>query len=128
MIGLRTYLALGGAAAILVVGGLHFAGDAATQRDRDTWRTAARDFKAAAAGWEASYRRSEGLRAEEGQQANNAATEASSACDARIAEARRSARAIERIITKEPARDQNGCPRRELVDAGQLRDALRPAD
>lgn len=125
MIGLRAYLALGGAAALLIVGGLHLAGDAATQRDRDTWRTAARDYKAAAEGWQRSYRASEDIRAAEKAEGRAAASEASSACDARVAEARRSARAIERIVTKEPARDQNGCPRRDLVPADWLSDALK---
>lgn len=128
MIGLRTYLALGGVAALLIVGGLHLVSDAATQRDRDTWRTAARDYKAAAEGWQRSYRASEDIRAAEKAEGRAAATEASSACDARVAEARRSARAIETIVTKEVPRDPQGCPVRELVPAGELRNALRPSD
>lgn len=78
----------------------------------------------ASAGWAASFRSAETLRAGETASARAAAASMLQQCDARIAEARRSARVIERIVTKEPTYDENRCPVRELVDPGLVRDAL----
>lgn len=96
-------------------------------RDRDAWKTAAGRWEASARGLRASFDEAEAIRGREATRARTAAGEAARACDARVAAARRSARAIETIVTKEVARDANGCPARGLVPGERLRDALVPA-
>lgn len=59
--------------------------------------------------------------------AGNAVTAAEQSCDARLAEARKSTKIIERIVNHVPKTDANGCPARSLVDPGLLRDALGPS-
>lgn len=93
---------------------------AAIERERDDWRTAA-------GGWESSFRSAEDARLREQGVAQAAANSLIEQCGARVEEARRSARVIERIVTREPTYDENRCPVRELVDPGSLRDALSPA-
>ena len=56
-----------------------------------------------------------------------AADEASEACSARVAEARRSTQRIETIIEKPYAVDSSGCPIRSLILAPELREALQPS-
>lgn len=87
--------------------------------ERDQWRTAAQ-------GWESSFRSSEALRGREQATAQAAAASLIEQCSARVAEARASARVVERIVTREPTYDESRCPVRERVDPGLLRDALRP--
>lgn len=87
---------------------------------------AATAWERTARGWERSWSLSEGRRGLETQNAREAASEAASVCNARVAQARASARVIEKIVTKEPTYDANRCPRRELVPADQLRDAISP--
>lgn len=77
--------------------------------------------------WEASYRQAATLRLEEQARALRAASEDQAKCDARVAQARRSATAIQSIIQKVPSYDPNGCPLRQPVDRDSLRDALKPA-
>lgn len=52
--------------------------------------------------------------------------QAEGACQARVAEAHRAAQAIRTLVEKPHAMDPNGCPVRRLLDAGELRDAIRP--
>lgn len=47
-------------------------------------------------------------------------------CTARVAEARRSARAISTLLNQEIKHDEAGCPRPRVLDAGELRQALQP--
>jgi hypothetical protein len=96
--------------------------------ERDAWRMASEGQERAARGWKASFIAAETLRAGEAATARAASASQIQQCAARVAEARASARAIETIVTREPTYDQNRCPVRELVDPGQLRDALRPGD
>lgn len=92
--------------------------------ETETWRAKAADSARVASGWAASFRGSETLRAGEVATARAATASLAQQCDARVAEARRSARVIERIVTKEPTYDENRCPARELVDPRLVRDAL----
>lgn len=94
------------------------------REDRDDWRKAADEWHRAAEGWEASYRSSEGLRDAERATAAAAMAEADRACLARVAEARRSARAIKEIVNAPVPTDDAGRPGRQLFDPGVLRDAL----
>lgn len=47
-------------------------------------------------------------------------------CQARVDEARASARRIETIIEREVPRDPNGCPYRPLLSGDELRQTLQP--
>ena len=100
------------------------AGKAKISDDRDAWRATAGQYLASAKAWERSYRSAEKIRGKERDEAVHAADDASKACDARIATARRSAAAIQSIVTKEVRYDENRCPVRAVVGAGELRDAL----
>lgn len=91
-----------------------------------SWKTEAGDQARLARNWKASFNASETLRKQETTDAIEAVASEIERCAARVTEARQSARVIERIVTKEPTYDQNRCPVRELVDAGQLRQALQP--
>lgn len=95
--------------------------------DVATAEKSAADWKERAGGWEASFRQAETLRQEETSRAVVAVNEATQACDVRVVEARRAASAIRTIVKKEPTRDSQGCPVRELVPADRLREALQPA-
>ena len=92
----------------------------------DMLTKAATAWERSALGWQRSWSLSEGRLGLEGQNAREAASEAAIVCNARVAQARASARVIEKIVTKEPTYDENRCPRRELVPADQLRDAISP--
>lgn len=92
----------------------------------DMLTKAATAWERSALGWQRSWSLSEGRRGLEGQNAREAASEAANVCNARVAQARASARVIEKIVTKEPTYDESRCPRRELVPADQLRDAISP--
>lgn len=92
---------------------------AAMTTSRDDWRTSAGE-------WEASFRSAEATRVREQGVAQAAANSLIQQCAARVEEARRSARVIERIVTKEPAMVE-GCPVRELVDPAALSEALAPS-
>jgi hypothetical protein len=92
--------------------------------DRDAWRTTARGYLAAAEAWEASFHGSEAARGQERIRAEGAVNAAAKACDTRVAAARRSAAAIQTIVTKEVRYDESRCPVRAVVGSGELRDAL----
>lgn len=89
---------------------------------------AARRWEGYARGWMTSFHAAEAIRQHERADARQAVDQLSAQCDARVETARRSAVRIEHIVTKEPTYDPNRCPVRSLVDPGQLRDALAPAD
>lgn len=90
------------------------------------WERNANSYKATAEKWKAVFEEAEALRREELGAVDSDFRIARAQCDAEISAARSSARVIERIVTKAPTYDQNRCPVRELVDPGQLRDALVP--
>jgi hypothetical protein len=99
---------------------------AAIEGKRAAWEKKSGEWQRSSAGWEASYRLSETRRGNETATAQAAANSLIQQCSARVAEARASARVIERIVTKEPTYDANRCPVRELVDPDSLREALGP--
>ena len=115
-------------AVVLALGGFYFAGVSTGRADvsgaRDAWRSTARSYLASAKAWEKSFRSSEGRREQERIRAEGAVSAAASACDARVTAARRSAAAIQSIVTKEVRYDESRCPIRAVVRAGELRDAL----
>ena len=115
-------------ATVAVIAGIYRAGEAAGRgkiaADRDAWRTTAKTYLGAAKAWERSFRESETLRVREHGKAVAVSAEAARACDARVAVARRSAAAIQSIVTKEVRYDESRCPVRAVVGAGELRDAL----
>lgn len=126
MVGLGIGASAFAAAAFILM--VHLGADAARKRQLTK-------ANAAWASW-AGYGRAEkrafdGERTARGQEAAQAladATKQDSLCRARVDAARRSAVAINTLLSKEPTREPTtGCPTRELLDAGQLRDALRPA-
>lgn len=121
---LMTWLKIGAAAFIALVIALHFVGDHATRKDRDDYKAAAAEWKRKAEGWKASYEAQKAIRAQEQVAATNAVTEANKSCQARVDQARRSAKAIKEIVYVEPKRDAAGCPVRSLVDPDRLRDAI----
>lgn len=95
-------------------------------------RTAAREADAQAEAYRSGWATCENRRGVELDRADAALAEAEVSCLAQIADARRSARAIESIVTKEPTYVQSDplCPavvQRELVDPDRLRDALAPS-
>lgn len=128
MISLRTGLAIAGGAGILLFAALHLAADARIASDRDTWRQAAGDYKAAARGWMSAATAQKANRDTEARQARDAVSEAVLACDARVARARASARSIQEIINAPPPPPSpDGCPAdRGLVDPGLMWRSLRP--
>ncbi len=91
------------------------------------WRDEAGRLDRAARGWRASFDGAETLRKQESEKARRAAASDAAQCIARVAEARQSARIIERIVTKEPTYDENRCPVRSLVDPRELQRALQPS-
>ena len=92
-------------------------------QERDAWRVAADDWKAAAGGWEKSFRKSERLRNEENLQARVAVNETALQCDARVKQARTSAKVIREILDR-PVRVKDGCPVRGVLGADDLGRAL----
>lgn len=132
---MNLYLALGVAGAI-------FASGIATDRmtpviganariqhfkaESAAWRKKADDWVAYGKAEKAAFAESERLRRTENSRAVEALNEAGQVCSVRVARARASAVAIHAIVTKEPRRDPQGCPLRELVPARELRDALTP--
>ena len=98
------------------------------EADRDAKAAAAKAWEAHARGWMASFHAAEGIRRDERQNSRMATEQLAAQCDVRVAQARQSAHVIERIVTKEPTYDETRCPVRSLVDPGELRRALQPAD
>jgi len=93
----------------------------------DVAMAGANEWKRHALGWMASYRLSESRRASEVQTSQDAASVLLRQCAVQVAQARRSARAIETIVTTEPTYDASRCPVRQLVPADRLREALQPS-
>jgi len=114
--------------AVLALLSAYLAGAAARNAklsdDRDAWRTTARGYLAASKAWEANFRGSEAARGRERERAEGAVNASAKACDVRVSAARRSAAAIQSIVTKEVRYDESRCPVRAVVGAGELRDAL----
>lgn len=81
---------------------------------------AASEWEGHARGWMATARSSEALRGQEFDQAVSAITEADRSCDTRVERARKSATAIERIVTRDVPVDAANCPIRELIDHRSL--------
>lgn len=100
----------------------HFKGE------RDQARKSLAEWRAYGHAEKAAFDESERLRGAERKTAEAALQQAQTECAARVARARKSALAIKGIITREPRYDANRCPVRELVSAGELRDALTPGD
>jgi hypothetical protein len=131
MIPLR--LAAYGAAAALVVATYHFTpviGPHARlehlEANRDEWRDVAGRWKANARGWQAAFKKAEERRVEE-QAASRAAVNAEALqCDARVKQARASAKVIREIAYAPVKADAAGCPLRGIIGADRLRDALQP--
>ncbi len=94
-------------------------------QDRDAWRVAADDWKDAARGWEAGFRKAERLRGEENVQARTAVNDTALQCDVRVKQARASAKVIREIAYAPVKADAAGCPVRGVVGAERLRDALQ---
>jgi hypothetical protein len=86
-------------------------------RERDAAQRAARQ-------WQASYRQSESNRQQERQAARDAVAELEADHAAAIEEARQAGADAVRIIYQEPEYDQDHCPRRRLLGADELRDAI----
>ncbi len=100
---------------------------AAAEALRDDLKEAKREAEGYRSGWATCENR----RGVELDRADAALAEAEVSCLAQIADARRSARAIESIVTKAPTYVPTDplCPaviQRELVDPDQLREALAP--
>jgi hypothetical protein len=93
---------------------------------RDGWRVAADNWKTASVGWEAAFRKSERLRKAEQRQAVAAVDAVQSQCDARVKQARASAKVIREIVNAPVKYDANNCPVRVTIPTDRLRDALQP--
>lgn len=93
--------------------------------ERDKARLDAHDWSARFAAEQQAFRDSERLRTDDQAQARHAVEAEATACDVRVAAARRSALAIHALVTKEPTYDADRCPVRSLLDPVQLRDSLQ---
>lgn len=131
MIPLR--LAAYGAAAALSVATYHFTpviGPHARlerlEANRDGWREAAWRWELAAGGWQKSFKKSERLRGEERAASLTAVNANALQCDARVKQARASAKVIREIAYAPVKADAAGCPIRGIIGADRLRDALQP--
>lgn len=95
--------------------------------DRNHWHAQAAQWEAKAKVFKDAVAASENLRAKEAAQARAGVAQAQSQCDQRVAEARRSAGAIKRLMEKPRATDPvSHCPVPDLVPSSELRDALQP--
>jgi hypothetical protein len=120
--------AIGGAALLLVFGGVQTLRLGHAKGDLSEARQALVTEKAGAKALKASLKLSEDKRAVEYSLAVNDAGAAEDACAARVATAHRSATKIRSIVEKPHAVDPaTGCVARAIVGAGELRDALQPA-
>lgn len=89
----------------------------AWHKNRDGW-------KINADGWHASFTKSETFRKSDQADAIRSVEAETAACSVRVAEARKSAEAIKRIVNKPVKVDANQCPVRETVSADDLKAAL----
>lgn len=122
-----------GAAAALIVATYHFTpliGPHARlerlEANRDGWRAAAGKWEEAAGGWQKSFRKSERLRAEENVQARAAVNATALQCDARVKQARASAKVIKELVDLPVRSDAMGCPLRGIIGSAALARALQP--
>ena len=99
---------------------------ARAKAEAESWATQAQEAQTEAEKHWLAWSESEAARGREWMAAEEAMAQDQVSCLAQVAEARRSARVIEKIVTKEPTYDESRCPRRELVPADQLRDAISP--
>lgn len=99
---------------------------ARAKAEAESWATLAQEAQAEAETHWLAWSASEAARGREWMAADAALAEAEVSCLAQIAQARRSALSIEKIVTKEPTYDADRCPVRVLVDPDLLRDALAP--
>lgn len=81
-------------------------------------------WKTAYAGEKAVFDKSEALRKSDQLAAIGSINAAQADCTVRIAEAKRSASAIRKIVNAQPKLDQNNCPVRNVIDPGLLQNAL----
>ncbi len=116
----RNVLAGFGIAALLAFSGVQTWRIDRLHHDLIRARDEAADVRRQSAGWAASYRQAEALRLREHGEAVATAQAAAGACDVRIAEARRSAGAIVRLVQRPPAHDAAGCPAREVIGGAEL--------
>ena len=101
---------------------------AQAQHTADGWRRNAEAWRSYGEGEARAFRQSETSRRQEQARAVAAMSDAEARCQARLSRTRASVRAIRDIVSKEPHRDQKGCPLRELVPAERLRHAISPPD
>lgn len=122
-----TYLKFGAVIALVLIVGVHFADDALTRARLKTATGAWASWQAYGQAEKRAYDAQVAARAAEATTAAGSANAQAKVCTAYVAEARRSAAAITQLVNQEPAHDpQTGCPARELMDARQLYDALKP--
>jgi hypothetical protein len=121
-----------GAAAAVVVASYHFTpviGPHARlerlETSRDGWKDAAWRWELAAGGWQKSLKKAERLRAEERVASLAAVNSTALQCDARVKQARASAKVIREIAYAPVKADVAGCPIRPVIGADRLRDALQ---
>lgn len=126
------HLAAYGAAAALVVGVYHnlpIIGPGARidrlEASRDDWKANADKWEKNAGAWRASFGKSEGLRKLEGIRSQAIVDGQQQECDARVKQARASAKVIKEIAYAPVKVDAGGCPVRGVVGADRLRDALQ---
>jgi len=98
-----------------------------TAKSRDHWKAEDAKHVSELRAARLEIAESERRRKAEQRRAVAAISEAEGACDARVDQARRSARTIRQIIERPVATDANNCPLRPVVGTDSLRDALQPA-
>lgn len=103
---------------------IHVSSDQAIVRERELYRRSAIAWEGHARGWYANYNTSDRLRRAEQGRSVRAVDDLRSSCEARLARARESERAIERIVTREVVRDENNCPVRGVVTSNELQSAI----
>lgn len=91
----------------------------AWEKSADAWRSSSR-------AWEGAFRLSEKRRTAENQTAIGAVNSLTLQCDARVKQARASAKVVREIVNAPVKLDAGGCPVRGVVGADRLRDALQP--
>jgi hypothetical protein len=121
---MRLYLYAGIALAVV----LAFAGWTLKIRHDEAakWRPKLEAAQKLAKGWEASFRASEGLRVKEAGIARQAVDAVQLQCDARVKQARASAKVIKELVYAPIKLDANRCPVGGMLDPDRLRDALQP--
>lgn len=94
------------------------------EHQRDQWKKVARGWEENTRLSQLAFHKSEALRAEETASARQAIEAETASCNLRVAEARKSALAIKRIVERPVKVDANQCPVRETVSADDLKAAL----